>query len=68
MDRAERESFFRDLAEKFQEINGIFDEYGIDGPNNDCEEEDCTIPDDHDILVLHKTLREGNIILEDYMT
>lgn len=69
MDRGERDSFFRDLAEKFQEINDTFDDYGLDAPSKDCEDKDveCTIPDDHDIVTLHKLLREANVLLEDFI-
>lgn len=68
MESEDRESFLRDLAEKVQEVNVLFDDHGIDSPNIDCEiDEDCNLPDDHDIITIRNLFVEANQILENYM-
>ena len=68
MQRKDREDFLRDLAERIQDINTVFDDHGIDNPSIDCETEDCELPDDHDLITLRNLFSEANTLLEDYIT
>lgn len=67
MHREDRDNFLRNLAEIVQEANSIFDDHGIEAPSIDCEEEDCELPDDNDLITLRNLFVEVNSILEDYI-
>lgn len=63
----DRDDFLRDLAEKIQEINTLFEDNGIDPPSMDCDTEECSLPDDHDIVTLRNLFSEANVLLDDYI-
>lgn len=68
MQREDRDSFLRELAEVFQGVDSLFEEYGIDAPSIDCESDDCELPDDHDVITLRNLSAEAYVILKEYMT
>lgn len=67
MNKVDRESFLRDLAEMQAEVNTLFGDYGLDSPDVDCDIEDCDLPvDDKDILTIFNLYKELYQILDNY--
>jgi hypothetical protein len=67
MNTEHRDDFLRDLAEKIQEINSLYEDYGLSNPTVDCEQEDCELLEDLDMQTLHNLLKEVNVLVEDYI-
>ena len=63
MNTDDRINFITELSEKMEEINAIFEDYGIDDPSVDCDDEDCLLPDDVDVVNIRQLLRDTHLLL-----
>lgn len=64
MNRNERNNFLRELSEKLQEVNEIFDDNGISSPSLDCEDDECDLPEDEDILTIRQLFKDIILLIE----
>lgn len=63
MDATERLNFFTELSEALQEINELFEDHGVDPPHLDCDDEDCELPADEDVVNIRQLLRDSFLIV-----
>lgn len=63
MNTDDRLAFLTELSDKLQEINELFDDHGIDPPKVDCDDEDCLLPDDVDIVNIRQLLRDTHLLV-----
>jgi hypothetical protein len=61
-----KEDLFKDIFEKIKEIDEIFEEAEISSLVTDCDDEDCNLTDDDDIITLHKLFQEAFQLLDEY--
>lgn len=61
-----KEDLFKDIFEKIKEIDEILEEADISSLTTDCEEEDCNLTEDEDIISLCKILQEAYQLLDEY--
>lgn len=61
-----REDLFKDIFEKVKEIDELFEEADISSLATDCDEEDCNLTDDEDIITLWKLFQESYQFLDEF--
>lgn len=61
-----KEDLFKDIFEKLKEIDEIFEEADISSLVTDCDEEDCDLTEDDDIISLHRLFQEAYRLLDEY--
>jgi hypothetical protein len=61
-----KEDLLKDLFEKVKEIDEIFEEAGLSSLNTDCNDEDCDITEDDDIVTVFKLFQESYQLLSEY--
>lgn len=61
-----KEDLFKDLFQKIIELDEIIEEAGLSSLATDCEDEECEITDDEEIITVHKLFQEAYRLLEDY--
>ena len=61
-----KEELFKEIFEKIKEIDEIFQDYEISSLSEDCEEEECDLTDDEDIITVHNILKETHELLKNY--
>ena len=61
-----REDLFKDIFEKIKEIDEIFEDANISSLATDCDDEDCNLTEDEDIITLHKLFQEAYQLLDEY--
>jgi len=59
----DRLNFLTDLSEKLQEINEIFEDHGLDAPSVDCDDEECLLPDDVDVVNIRQLIRDVQLVV-----
>lgn len=61
-----KEDLFKDLFEKIKEIDEIFEDAGISSLATDCDDEECELTEDEEIIGLHRLFQETYQLLDEY--